>query len=49
MTQREYANMIIGLRKEGWSDTKINNFMLFVETHTPSEDETKERQEKSED
>ena len=32
MNQNEHANVIIGLRELGWSDTKINDFMLFVET-----------------
>lgn len=32
MNQNEHANVIIGLREIGWSDTKINDFMLFVET-----------------
>ena len=32
MNQNEHANVIIGLREIGWSDEKINDFMLYVET-----------------
>lgn len=32
MNQNEHANVIIGLRELGWSDEKINDFMLYVET-----------------
>ena len=42
MTQKEATNIIIRLRKEGWDDTKINNFIGFIETHTPTEEEARE-------
>ena len=32
MNQNEHANVIIGLREISWSDEKINDFMLYVET-----------------
>lgn len=48
MNQNEHANIIIGLRLLGWSDTKINDFMLFVETGDKShiEDAKKEKENK---
>ena len=42
MPQKETSNVIIGLRKKGWSDTEINDFLLYVETHTPTEEEARE-------
>lgn len=34
MTQKEVINIIIKLRKEGWSEKKINDFIGFIETHS---------------
>ena len=45
MNTKEVANIIIKLRQEGWDDTKINDFMLFVGTHTPTEAEVKPKAE----
>ncbi len=39
MTPKECTNIILELRKEGWSDTKIINFIAMVGTHIPTEDE----------
>lgn len=41
MTQKESTNIIIALRREGWSGDKINAFIAFIETHSPSEQEAK--------
>lgn len=38
-TVKEATNMIIKLTKEGWDADKINEFIVFIETHSPSEDE----------
>ncbi len=32
MNMQETARMILGLRAAGWTDTEINDFMLFIET-----------------
>ena len=32
MNMQEAARMILGLRAAGWSEEKINNFILFIET-----------------
>lgn len=42
MTQKENANLILKLREKGWSDTEINELVLFIETHTPTEQEVLE-------
>ena len=39
MTQKEVTNIIIKLRKEGWSDKKISNFIGYIETHDPTDEE----------
>ena len=41
MTATEASNIIIKLMQEGWSAEKINEFILFIETHRPSEEEVK--------
>ena len=41
MTNTETSNIILRLREIGWSDTDINDFILFIETHTPTENEVK--------
>ena len=35
MNMQETSWIIIGLRAAGWTDTQINNFILFVETGDP--------------
>ncbi len=35
----ESTNIIIALRNEGWDGDKINDFITFVSTHRPSEEE----------
>ena len=32
MTQTENTRMAIGLRKKGWTDTEIVDFMIWVES-----------------
>lgn len=32
MNMKEASRMILGLRSAGWDDTKITNFILWVET-----------------
>ncbi len=39
MTAAEATNIIIKLTEEGWDAEKINAFIVFIETHRPSEDE----------
>ena len=39
MTAKEATNIIIKLTEEGWDANKINEFIVFIETHKPSEDE----------
>ena len=39
MTATEATNIIIKLTQEGWDANKINEFIIFIETHKPSEDE----------
>nr|DAE36578.1 MAG TPA: hypothetical protein [Caudoviricetes sp.] len=35
MTMAEASRIIIGLRADGWTDTKICDFLLWVETGDP--------------
>ena len=39
MTAAEITNIILKLTQEGWDADKINEFIVFIETHRPSEDE----------
>lgn len=39
MPQREVTNIIIKLREMGYSAEQINAFIVFIETHTPTEEE----------
>lgn len=39
MTAKETTNIILRLTQEGWDANKINEFIVFIETHRPSEDE----------
>lgn len=39
MTATEATNIIIRLTEEGWDAQKINEFIVFIETHRPSEEE----------
>ncbi len=38
-TAKETTNIILRLTQEGWVANKINEFIVFIETHKPSEDE----------
>ena len=42
MSTKEVTNIIIKLRREGWTEEKINDFFVFVETHIPTEKEAEE-------
>ena len=46
MTSKEVANIIIGLRQRGWTEEEINDFIVFVETHTPTEAEAESSKKK---
>ena len=39
MAATKATNKIIKLTQEGWDANKINEFIIFIETHKPSEDE----------
>ena len=39
MTATEATNIIIKLTEEGWDAKIINEFIVFIETHKPSENE----------
>ena len=39
MSQSKATNIIIRLTQEGWDAQKINEFIVFIETHKSSEDE----------
>jgi len=32
VNMQEVARLLIGLRADGWSEKKINDFLLFIET-----------------
>lgn len=32
MNMTEVARLLIGLRAAGWTDTEINDFVLYIET-----------------
>ena len=38
----ETTNIIIGLRRKGWSDIEINDFMVFIETNRPTQEQAEE-------
>ena len=46
MNMQEVARLLIGLRADGWSEKKINDFILYIETgeeqYKPKPDERKE-------
>ena len=41
MTQKESTNVIIKLLERGWTYKEIVEFIAFISTHNPSEDEVK--------
>ncbi|MCR5099111.1 MAG: hypothetical protein K6B14_09210 [Lachnospiraceae bacterium] len=41
MPKNEASNIIIKLKQEGWDDAKINAFILYIQTHTPTEEEAR--------
>ena len=32
MTSKDTTRIIIGLREKGWTDTEINNFLLWIDS-----------------
>lgn len=42
MTQKESTNIIIKLKKKGWTGDEITEFIAFIETHNPTEQEVME-------
>ena len=42
MNTKETTNVILGLRAKGWDDTEISNFLMYIETHNPTEIEVQE-------
>ena len=44
---RETTNIIIALRRKGWSEMEINDFIVFIETHHPTEKEAEEAKKKN--
>ena len=42
MTMTEISRLIIGLRAAGWSEERINNFLLYIESGDESMKPTKE-------
>lgn len=47
MTQKETTNIILELRKRGWSELEITNFLTIIETHNPTEEEVLESNRKA--
>ena len=39
MTQKETTNIILKLKEKGWNDTEITEFLVYIETHFPTEEE----------
>ena len=48
MTQKEATNIIIKLREKGWDGEEITDFIGFIETHNPTEEELKQSKKDSE-
>ena len=48
MTQKETTNIILRLRKEGWSEKKILDFLGYVANHDPTAEETREFEDENE-
>ena len=46
MSQKETTNIILELRKEGWSSDKITSFLTRIESHNPTEEEVEESNKK---
>ena len=44
---RKTTNIIIYLRRQGWEEEAINDFMVFIETHKPTEQEAQRAKKKS--
>ena len=47
MTQKETSNIILKLRQKGWVDKEITDFLLYIETHNPTEKEVIESNKKA--
>lgn len=50
MNMQENARFVLGLRSAGWTEKKINDFMLFIETgedqYKPNPDEESKEEKK---
>ena len=42
---RETTNIIIALRRKGWTDTEIDDFMVFIETNLPTPEQAEQAKE----
>ena len=47
MTGKETTNIIIKLAEMGYNNKEINELLVFIETHNPSEEEAKAAVEKA--
>ncbi|MBR1629170.1 MAG: hypothetical protein IJ679_07890 [Lachnospiraceae bacterium] len=45
---QETSNIIIGLRRKGWSDTEIADFLVFIGTNKPTSEQIEESKKVSE-
>ena len=43
ITMKEISRLILGLRAAGWSEEKINNFLLYIESGDESLKPTEEK------
>ena len=41
MSSKGATNIILRLKEEGWDGDKINAFIAFIETHSPTEEKVK--------
>ena len=41
-TITETTNIIIALRRKGWTEEEINDFMVFIETNRPTAEQAEE-------
>ena len=41
-SQNENTNIIIALRRKGWTDAEINDFIVFIETNKPTAEQAED-------
>jgi len=46
MNMKETTNIIIALRRKGWTEMEINDFMVFIETNQPTSEQAEEAKKK---